>query len=225
MRIMRRVASGSVILAVLATATRTPAASFTPIPEAGGYRYGTGPLALDVSNNAVVVGESSDHLPLRWTPAEGLLLLSDLEEGEGEARGVSADGSVVVGGIRPAAGGGTAFRWTSSTGLVELVSEPSSNAKAHQSVEIPLDAFSLQPSQFKPPKAAAVSRFRVLDAAAGVGVDTEISWFLNMLDCHKAWEITKGRGAVVVVVARTFTSAKPRSAVPLPVRSTRSSRL
>lgn len=52
-------------------------------------------------------------------------------------------------------------------------------------------------------------RFRVLDAAGSLEVDTEIPWFLNMLNCQKAWEITKGKGAVVVVSDQGFHLRHP----------------
>ncbi len=54
-------------------------------------------------------------------------------------------------------------------------------------------------ARYMPADERAIFRFRALDAAGAISVDTEIPWFLNMLNCHKAWEITKGRGMVVVV--------------------------
>lgn len=55
----------------------------------------------------------------------------------------------------------------------------------------------------------AIFRFRVLDAAGALGVDTEIPWFLNMLNCQKAWEITKGQGTLVVVSDHGFHIKHP----------------
>jgi len=59
-------------------------------------------------------------------------------------------------------------------------------------------------TEYKPTDPHAVFRFRALDAAGALGVDTEIPWFLNMLNCQKAWEITKGRGVVVMMSDQGF---------------------
>jgi subtilisin family serine protease len=64
-------------------------------------------------------------------------------------------------------------------------------------------------TRYTPIDEKAVFRFRVLDAAAAVDVDTEVPWFLNMLNCQKAWEITKGRGAVAVVTDSGFHVRHP----------------
>ncbi|MCK6457471.1 MAG: PEP-CTERM sorting domain-containing protein, partial [Phycisphaerae bacterium] len=80
------------------------------------------------AGGAVVVGYSNSvntGLPpnaeaFRWTANDGMIGLGDLP-GSGfwsEARGVSADGTVVVGSGRSTAGG--AFRWTAETGMVNL---------------------------------------------------------------------------------------------------------
>jgi membrane-associated protease RseP (regulator of RpoE activity) len=65
---------------------------------------------------------------------------------------------------------------------------------------------------YKPKDEQAIFRFRVLDAAGALGVDTDIPWFLNMLNCQKAWEITKGRGVVVVVSDQGFHLKHPELA-------------
>jgi probable HAF family extracellular repeat protein len=67
--------------------------------------------------------------PVRWT-ATGVLGLGDLPGGliGGDARDVSADGSVVVG-SSSSARGGEAFRWTAGTGLVGLGLMPGSNLR------------------------------------------------------------------------------------------------
>ena len=52
-------------------------------------------------------------------------------------------------------------------------------------------------------------RFRALDAAGALRVDTEIPWFLNMLNCQKAWEITRGRGVVVIMSDQGFHLKHP----------------
>ncbi len=59
------------------------------------------------------------------------------------------------------------------------------------------------------PDEKAIFRFRVLDAAGALQVDTEAPWFLNMLNCHRAWEITKGKGAVVAVTDMGFHLRHP----------------
>jgi hypothetical protein len=64
-------------------------------------------------------------------------------------------------------------------------------------------------TEYKPFDEKAIFRFRVLDAAGALGVDTEVPWFLNMLNCHKAWEITRGRGAVAVVSDQGFHIRHP----------------
>jgi serine/threonine protein kinase len=64
-------------------------------------------------------------------------------------------------------------------------------------------------TRYVPMDEQAIFRFRVLDAAGALGVDTEIPWFLNMLNCQKAWEISKGRGAVVVMSDQGFHIKHP----------------
>lgn len=64
-------------------------------------------------------------------------------------------------------------------------------------------------TEYKPSEEATIFRFRLLDAAAALDVDTEVPWFLNMMNCPKAWEITKGRGAVVVVTDGGFHVRHP----------------
>jgi probable HAF family extracellular repeat protein len=62
----------------------------------------------------VVLGQSGGHA-FRWTPEEGME-----EIGVYAVRGVSADGTVVVGDIAGAQG----FRWTAESGIVELGGGP-----------------------------------------------------------------------------------------------------
>ncbi len=75
-------------------------------------------------------------------------------------------------------------------------------------------AFTVHPitTQYTPTDEKAIFRFRVLDAPGCLDVDTDIPWFLNMLNCQKAWEITKGKGAVVVVSDQGFHLQHPELA-------------
>lgn len=68
-------------------------------------------------------GQGTRHLEaFRWTAATGMVGLGDLQGGDywSDARGVSADGSVVVGMSLNATSNFEAFRWTSGTGMVGL---------------------------------------------------------------------------------------------------------
>jgi hypothetical protein len=64
-------------------------------------------------------------------------------------------------------------------------------------------------TEYKPEDEPAAFRFRALDAAGALRVDTEIPWFLNMLNCQKAWEITRGRGVVVMMSDQGFHLRHP----------------
>jgi probable HAF family extracellular repeat protein len=68
-------------------------------------------------------GQGTRHLEaFRWTAATGMVGLGDIQGGDfrSDARGVSADGSVVVGWSSHASIDQEAFRWTSGTGMVGL---------------------------------------------------------------------------------------------------------
>ncbi len=67
-------------------------------------------------------------------------------------------------------------------------------------------------TRYQPRNEQSVFRFRALDAAGAVGVDTEVPWFLNMLNCPKAWEITRGAGTLVVVTDQGFHLKHPELA-------------
>jgi hypothetical protein len=64
-------------------------------------------------------------------------------------------------------------------------------------------------TEYRPGDQVPVFRFRVLDAAASVDVDTKIPWFLNMLNCQKAWEITRGKGVIVALSDQGFHLKHP----------------
>lgn len=95
----------------------------------------TSTYAWDVSaDGSVVVGYGylPPNAPLftpkeafRWTPEEGMVGLGDLPGGifNSDARGVSADGTVIVGESNSATGS-EAFRWTPEEGMVGLGSLP-----------------------------------------------------------------------------------------------------
>jgi probable HAF family extracellular repeat protein len=82
--------------------------------------------AFDVSaDGSVVVGYNYPYYEaFRWTAETGMVLLGDLPGGEhhSDARGVSGDGSVVVGwsGSENATYTFEAFRWTAEEGMVGL---------------------------------------------------------------------------------------------------------
>jgi probable HAF family extracellular repeat protein len=92
---------------------------------------GDGSVALGVSaNGAVVVGRTYYYddteggyyeRAFRWTENDGMQDLGTLPGGDGSvALGVSADGTVVVGGATNAAGQVRAFRWTVDGGMEDL---------------------------------------------------------------------------------------------------------
>jgi hypothetical protein len=64
-------------------------------------------------------------------------------------------------------------------------------------------------TEYTPRDEKTVFRFRAADAAGALGVDTEIPWFLNMLNCHKAWEITRGQGIVAAISDQGFHLRHP----------------
>ena len=104
----------------------TEAQGMTPIAEAPPPTAYLLTEAYAVSGDAsVIVGEymGVDGLgAFRWTQADGLVDLGFLAGGgpDSGARGLSSDGSVVVGYSRPASGYREAFRWTEATGMVGL---------------------------------------------------------------------------------------------------------
>jgi probable HAF family extracellular repeat protein len=96
-------------------------------PFPGGFPGGFRSEAMGISaDGSTVVGSSESangkSEAFRWTQATGMVGLGGLPGGGGplgimsESRGVSSDGSVVVGGE----GGLDAFRWTQATGMVGL---------------------------------------------------------------------------------------------------------
>jgi probable HAF family extracellular repeat protein len=107
----------------------------TGAPPFATYSYGWG-----VSGDGqVTVGLTAMNPPVgnsafRHTPSGGMVPLSQLPGGtDAEARGVSFDGSVIVGHgnfVTGTTGGRQSFRWTSSTGVVGIANLPGENAIA-----------------------------------------------------------------------------------------------
>ncbi len=64
-------------------------------------------------------------------------------------------------------------------------------------------------TEFKVKNPTGAFRFRALDAAGCLGVETEIPWFLNALNCKKAWEITRGKGVRAVITDQGFHIRHP----------------
>lgn len=117
-------ADGSVVVGI----------SWDPVSHAFLWTADTGMVSLGdgAANNVsadgtVVVGVSALAEAFRWTSATGMVGLGILPGMEGsEARGVSGDGSVVVGdSFTP--DGAEAFRWTSTGGMVSLGFLPGGN--------------------------------------------------------------------------------------------------
>jgi len=86
---------------------------------------------VDVSGDGTTVvghasfpGDGADARAYRWTEQSGKINLGVLPDGSGTkisvARGVSEDGSVVVGSSRVGGSFRNAFRWTTETGMVSL---------------------------------------------------------------------------------------------------------
>lgn len=64
-------------------------------------------------------------------------------------------------------------------------------------------------TEYSPMNEAGIFRFRALDAAGALQVDTADPWFLNMLNCRKAWEVTKGDGVLALVTDQGFHLKHP----------------
>ncbi len=122
-----------VILVLLTGSAQAVAASFELLGSFDNPDY---PLrrssdAYSVSADGLVVVGSSDlavaghAAPFRWTAAEGIVNFAGLTDSwTGKASDVSADGSVVVGRIRPVGDVPQAFRWTQEEGVVILSIPP-----------------------------------------------------------------------------------------------------
>jgi len=117
-----------------AFSTAFAAASLTPLGDLPGGDFVSDARGVS-GDGSVVVGlsssEDSQNSPLgyeafRWTAGGGMVGLGDLPGGDffSQARGISADGSTVVGHSSSAADAGNydeeAFRWTAASGMVGL---------------------------------------------------------------------------------------------------------
>jgi hypothetical protein len=84
----------------------------TPYP----FRTLSYPTATSADGSVVVgIADNSEgrYVPFRWTPADGMEAIAE----EGSAVAVSADGSIVVGGLHEQ----RVFRWTRALGVVTIV--------------------------------------------------------------------------------------------------------
>lgn len=117
-------ADGSVIVGSYGNVPRSEAIYWThgegKVHRLGCLPGGQKSAAYDVSaDGSLIVGRSETATgfeAFRWTETDGMVGLGTLPDTvASEARAVSRDGSVIVGG-----GGGEAFRWTEQTGMVGL---------------------------------------------------------------------------------------------------------
>jgi len=89
-----------------------------------GVPFGThGRLSACNADGSVLTGEIEGHA-VRWTSAVGFQSLGDIGSWFSKANAVSPDGSVIVGYAFDVAGRRRAFRWTLTTGMVDLGSIP-----------------------------------------------------------------------------------------------------
>ena len=92
--------------------------------EIGTLGAGTTAFAVSADGSVIVGGSNLSSGPSRaflWTQAAGIINLGTLGPGWSFARGVSADGLVVIGASVADIGGGiAAFRWTAATGMVDI---------------------------------------------------------------------------------------------------------
>ena len=125
-------ANGSVVLGSGRTAAGSKAQGFrweggimTPLGGAEQGWSSSHPSAVSTDGTVVVGGGGSalGFQAFRWTAQSGFIGLGDLPEGrfQSQAKGVSDDGSVIVGSsLTETALDGEAFRWTTETGMVGL---------------------------------------------------------------------------------------------------------
>ena len=92
--------------------------------EIGTLGAGTTAFGVSADGSVIVGGSNLSSGPSRaflWTQAAGIINLGTLSPGWSFARGVSADGLVVIGASVADIGGGiAAFRWTAATGMVDI---------------------------------------------------------------------------------------------------------
>lgn len=133
---MRLVAVGTLIstlaVGVAVASDASARASFTTIGMLEGTDFRASVAYAVSADGTTVVGDATNGIAavaFRWTAAEGALPVGDLPVGSPDprtpsdgsrARGVSADGSAIVGWTTSTELVTEAFRWTESTGLVGL---------------------------------------------------------------------------------------------------------
>jgi probable HAF family extracellular repeat protein len=95
--------------------------SGTPVESAAAGVSADGSVVVGLSSSENAPNNDALREALRWTAGSGMVGLGDLPGGNfhSDARGVSADGSVVVG-YSHSTLGNQAFRWTSDGGMVGL---------------------------------------------------------------------------------------------------------
>jgi len=131
------VATGTLVCAICMHSSSAFAApyTFTPLGDLPGGIFSSEANAIS-ADGSVVVGRGNvnvfvsggEGVAFRWTRDGGMDALGDLPGGslKSIARGVSADGSVIVGQGNTAAGP-EAFRWTAAGGMVGLGDLPGGN--------------------------------------------------------------------------------------------------
>lgn len=108
------------LLAVAAFAQLARAESFYEVGRVGDDLTSYG---ASVANNGTATGRSGSGLFIhayRWTPTTGIQDLGTLGGPSAFGRGISADGSVIVGNSRVPDSTGRAFSWRQGTGMVNL---------------------------------------------------------------------------------------------------------
>jgi probable HAF family extracellular repeat protein len=104
-------------------------ASFQILTDSDGQPVGNFPTPRAVSaDGSVVVGQIGLQEAFRWTATGGLVGLGYISESsydESSAKGVSADGNIIVGYSSSVSHSRQAFRWTASDGMTSLL-DPSS---------------------------------------------------------------------------------------------------
>jgi probable HAF family extracellular repeat protein len=165
-------------LIVAAVMAGHPAHATSAFFGLGQFPGGTQSFASSVSDDgSVVVGGGSrtpppNREPFRWTSATGLIGLGSLGgPNGGSASDVSADGSVAVGSVDRPVGGGRAFRWTSTSGMVELPDLPSDGSDGTTAAAVSADGSTVVGyGAISLGQEPGVEAYRWTQATGGVGI-------------------------------------------------------